>query len=717
MPRFSKPAVEDESGELIMPGAMDVVPGVNPGDPPIIERRSTFEWDNNDRALINVDELSVALSDDEEHQSEIGPSEQEESKPMTADNGSDNQETPADVEQGFNQQLPPPQRQTSGESQPSQSTEIPVVPINAPVVVASEQTGNRSSSLASEVFVCAKAPTVRATWIRAIIISSLVLVGMGMIILTQRRDKKDPELVAVVGTPATDSESFAPPTSELAYRSDLGLQPAVAKVVDGTNKLQPNWSSPYYQALYWILYEDPLQLTLEDDDEAAVQQRFLMSAFYFATSTAIRARRDLQGHDSSDVRQRPVRRSFWKHCGAPSMTVAQSSQSDMNATLNDNTPAQPCTHQELIQESPKKFRGQRSWRWLSATHECDWAGVECNEDDRVTSIVLADYGLNGRLIEELGFLESLETLSLPYNDNLVGEVPARLVGQVQVLELHHNQHDSLSLMDQGSQDSWLSNSPLQVLRMAGNKLSGSIFEELGQLSDLRVLSLEENSLTGTLPPVQWPRLNVLRLNQNRLSGSIPSSILSASPSLQILDLSRNAEMTGRIPSEIGTASPAMEYLRLAHCQFEGTLPIELYDLAQLVGIDLQGNNLQGTMATEIGQLIHLAELNLQNNHFEGNLPTQLGNLNKISDFRINGNDFEGDIPVEFCDLGIQDLPLAYSAKVVADCSQEDEDPVSSAYNPLHCPEGCCSTCCEKSTEKCTLNPFSILGIRSGGNTP
>jgi Leucine-rich repeat (LRR) protein len=330
--------------------------------------------------------------------------------------------------------------------------------------------------------------------------------------------------------------------------------------------------------------------------------------------------------------------------------------------------------------------------------------------------------LTGKLIEELGFLDSLHTLSLPYNENLGGQVPINLFGRVTVLDLQHNQHEGrLFAMNKDGNDTdatatMLANSSLEEIHMAGNKLSGSLPTALNQLVKLRVLALEENDLTGALPSFRWPALEILRLGQNRLSGSIPASLVSSSK-LSILDLSQNTDIFGTIPSEIGAAINSMTYLGLANCQLDGTIPMELYSLTKLEGIELQNNSLQGNMASEIGLLSFLETMNWQNNDFVGTLPTQLGKLNRIVDFLINGNDFEGTIPLQFCDMGAQTFGLAFAAKVVADCQPEDSAMDAAEFKTLVCPEGCCSSCCRKSTGDCTLDPSAILGLKSGDGLP
>lgn len=100
---------------------------------------------------------------------------------------------------------------------------------------------------------------------------------------------------------------------------------------------------------------------------------------------------------------------------------------------------------------------------------------------------------------------------------------------------------------------------LRVLNLSQNDLTGGIPAELGRLRRLRELILYGNDLTGPIPSVlaELPDLVSLHLHVNRLSGSIPEGLLGSScPGCEeagrfgILKLASN-ELTGSPPDDIG----------------------------------------------------------------------------------------------------------------------------------------------------------------------
>ena len=146
----------------------------------------------------------------------------------------------------------------------------------------------------------------------------------------------------------------------------------------------------------------------------------------------------------------------------------------------------------------------------------------------------------------------------------------------------------------------------------GNNLTGTIPEELGSLSSLITLHLDDNNMTGTIP---------------RELGNLPN--------LDELDLADNA-FTGTIPRELGNLSN-LTWLDLGDNELTGRIPRELGDLSNLVRLYLWGNNLTGTIPEELGNLSNLTRLALSDNALTGTIPLSLTNLTELALFTFSEN--------------------------------------------------------------------------------
>ncbi len=97
-------------------------------------------------------------------------------------------------------------------------------------------------------------------------------------------------------------------------------------------------------------------------------------------------------------------------------------------------------------------------------------------------------------------------------------------------------------------------------------MTGGIPAELGDLSNLEVLSLGRNQLTGSIPPELADLSNLRRLNLwgNRLTGPIPPE-LTGLANLRELYLEEN-ELTGCIPGGLRTvADHDLQKVGLPYC--------------------------------------------------------------------------------------------------------------------------------------------------------
>ena len=141
----------------------------------------------------------------------------------------------------------------------------------------------------------------------------------------------------------------------------------------------------------------------------------------------------------------------------------------------------------------------------------------------------------------------------------------------------------------------------------------------------------------------------LNLSGQGLTGSIPNEISQLS-NLMFLDLSNN-DLEGNIPQEVVSMETLLG-LNLSQNSLSGSIPEDLGNLTNLMAIDLSYNQLGGSLPSSIGNMAGLVECALSHNQFTGELPNELGQLVFLSEFHANDNQFTGIIPEAMCESGI-----------------------------------------------------------------
>ena len=141
----------------------------------------------------------------------------------------------------------------------------------------------------------------------------------------------------------------------------------------------------------------------------------------------------------------------------------------------------------------------------------------------------------------------------------------------------------------------------------------------------------------------------LNLSGQGLTGSIPNEISQLS-NLMFLDLSNN-DLEGTIPQEIVSMETLLGF-NLSQNSLSGSIPEELGNLTNLMAMDLSYNQLGGSIPSSIGNMTGLVECALNHNQFTGELPNELGQLVFLSEFHANDNQFTGIIPEAICESGI-----------------------------------------------------------------
>lgn len=184
---------------------------------------------------------------------------------------------------------------------------------------------------------------------------------------------------------------------------------------------------------------------------------------------------------------------------------------------------------------------------------------------------------------------------------------------------------------------------LKYLYLQNNSISGEIPESIGNLKSLKYLYLQNNELSGKIPESigNLKNLSSLYLYINNLDGEIPESIFNI-PTLKRLDLKYNS-LSGNISNNIGNLNNLVD-CSLSHNNLSGTIPSSITSLSNLKTLDISSNNISGTIPSDIGNLINLTNLSLSKNSFSGVIPVSITNLVNLVNLELDNNLLTGSIP-------------------------------------------------------------------------
>ncbi|XP_024175811.1 probable LRR receptor-like serine/threonine-protein kinase At3g47570 isoform X2 [Rosa chinensis] len=197
--------------------------------------------------------------------------------------------------------------------------------------------------------------------------------------------------------------------------------------------------------------------------------------------------------------------------------------------------------------------------------------------------------------------------------------------------------------------------------MEGNSFTGYIPADIGRLSRLRELDLNNNELSGSIPSSlgNLTLLTLLHLQENNLEGSIPSSLGKYHWLIKLV-LSGN-KLNGTIPPQVIGLSSLSIGLGLDGNQFTGSLPMEIGKLKNLGILDISNNLLSGELPSSLGSCESLELLYLQGNFFLGPIPSSMKELKGIRELDLSRNNLSGDIPQFFEGFGnLKNLNLSFN---------------------------------------------------------
>ncbi|KAL6335125.1 hypothetical protein AAG906_027185 [Vitis piasezkii] len=265
---------------------------------------------------------------------------------------------------------------------------------------------------------------------------------------------------------------------------------------------------------------------------------------------------------------------------------------------------------------------------------------------KLETLNLGYNSFNQTIIQQLSTLTSLKNLILDNNIKFEGSFPAQELSALKNLVTLDLSWDKLNTLKIEGGKGLVKLNKLEHLDLSSNNLTDThILEFLATLPALKSLSLADNYMEQPLSDQDleaFSNLEILNLRLNSLTGSVPSSIRALS-SLKVLSLSNN-----RLNSSLSIQGlcelKKLEELDLSLNSFEGILPPCLNNLTSLRLLDLSQNLLTGSISSSlIAGLSSLVYIDLSHNHFEGSFSfSSFANHSKLEvvEFTNDNNKFE-----------------------------------------------------------------------------
>jgi len=288
-----------------------------------------------------------------------------------------------------------------------------------------------------------------------------------------------------------------------------------------------------------------------------------------------------------------------------------------NATLDTSfTPQQEKTVlMEIFNQTAGHYWNNNTYWGNDSISHCTWYGITCDRTTRyIISIFLNDNNLDGTLPPSLWKLRNLQGLCIGSNKELSGNLSELLSANMTTILRLDLSFNKLSGTIPGKILAGMKSLvKIQLCCQMGEGLTGEIPKDIGNLTELQVLSLGENKLHGTIPKsiAKLKKIWFLDLETATYLSSGFENLFRLS-SLRFMHLSL-AGLNGTLPDEFGLYFPAM---------IECLLP---------------GNHFAGNIPSTMGSMTNLWHLNLANNYFSGQIPKSIGSIPMLQIADFSGN--------------------------------------------------------------------------------
>ena len=262
------------------------------------------------------------------------------------------------------------------------------------------------------------------------------------------------------------------------------------------------------------------------------------------------------------------------------------------------------------------WNNKTNWRNNNVSH-CLWYGVTCDNTSHsyVISLSLVQNNLRGTLPKNLWKLRNLQGLCIYGNSRLSGKVDEVLSANMTALLRLDLAFNRLSGTIPGEIfPKMKSLVKIQLCCQMGEGLSGGLPKDVGNLTELQVISLGQNQINGSIPQSigRLTKLWFLDLETANLSGGF-ENLFNVS-SLRYLHLSL-AGLHGTLPDEFGLFFPAMKQCLLSGNHFTGNIPSTIGNMTDLQHLHFAKNDFSGQIPKSIGAIPGLQVADFSENNF------------------------------------------------------------------------------------------------------
>ncbi|KAL7196138.1 hypothetical protein ACSBR1_036205 [Camellia fascicularis] len=252
-------------------------------------------------------------------------------------------------------------------------------------------------------------------------------------------------------------------------------------------------------------------------------------------------------------------------------------------------------------------------------------------------------------------------------NKLSGDIPKFLIHQnkLRFIDLSHN---NLT----GTFTNWLlvNNTELEYLNLRNNSFVSQFYLPPYRYINIFWVDVSNNHLSGQIQANVdeiFPYISNFNLSSNAFEGGIPSSFGNMSD-LVVLDLSSN-NLSGEVPNQFVGNCRRLRMLKLSHNNFRGQIFSAAFNLTRIWSLQLNNNQFTSPLTNVLSKLSELHFLDISNNYMSGKITSSIGNMTSLGTLIIRNNSFNGEFPCALVPYVFMDISYnSFSGSILPSCS-------------------------------------------------